>query len=33
MIPLYQPRTRRLAGFDEQVISLYARGMTTGDSG
>ncbi len=22
---------RRLAGFDEAVISLYARGMTTGD--
>lgn len=22
---------RRLAGFDEAVISLYAKGMTTGD--
>jgi len=23
--------TRRLAGFDDAVLSLYAKGMTTGD--
>jgi putative transposase len=30
--PVLVPKhVRRLAGFDEQVISLYAKGMTTGD--
>jgi len=30
--PLMVPKhARRLTGFDEQVISLYAKGMTTGD--
>ena len=30
--PLVVPKhTRRLAGFDQAVISLYAKGMTTGD--
>jgi transposase-like protein len=30
--PVVVPKhTRRLAGFDEAVISLYAKGMTTGD--
>jgi putative transposase len=30
--PVMVPKhARRLAGFDEQVISLYAKGMTTGD--
>jgi putative transposase len=30
--PVLVPKhTRRLTGFDEQVISLYAKGMTTGD--
>jgi putative transposase len=30
--PLIVPKhQRRLAGFDEAVISLYAKGMTTGD--
>ena len=30
--PIVVPKhTRRLAGFDEAVISLYAKGMTTGD--
>jgi hypothetical protein len=24
-------RPRRIAGFDEAVVSLYAKGMTTGD--
>lgn len=28
MVPKHQ---RRIAGFDEAVISLYAKGMTTGD--
>jgi transposase-like protein len=28
VIPKHQ---RRLAGFDEAVLSLYAKGMTTGD--
>ena len=28
IVPKYQ---RRIAGFDEAVISLYAKGMTTGD--
>jgi transposase-like protein len=30
--PMVVPKhTRRLAGFDEAVLSLYAKGMTTGD--
>src|SRR4051794_20806718 len=30
--PVLVPKhARRLTGFDEQVISLYAKGMTTGD--
>ena len=30
--PVLVPKhVRRLTGFDEQVISLYAKGMTTGD--
>lgn len=28
IVPKHQ---RRLAGFDQNVISLYAKGMTTGD--